>query len=46
MMISVFDGEEYILGKRQNAGNQHLILFLCFLDPVRIFKSPDSTVKS
>ena len=31
MMIPVFDGVETIVGKGENAGNQHFLLFLqCF----------------
>ena len=48
MMISVFDAVENIMGKGENAGYQHFLLFtwcfqkLCF----RVVKTLDCVVKS
>ena len=49
MMISVFDRVENIVGKGENAGYQHFLLFLqCFQKAsfLRVVKSHDCEVKS
>ena len=46
-LISLFEREENIVGKAENAGNQHFLLFpKCFQKPCfRIVKSQDYVVK-
>ena len=49
IMISVFDRVENIVGKGENAGYQHFLLFpQCFLQfsSTWVFKSQDCVVKS
>ena len=50
MMISLLDRVEDTVGKGENVGYQHFLLFpQCFLKDasfLRVFKSPDCVVKS
>ena len=47
-MISLFEREENIMGKGENAGDQHFLLFpQCFPNPssLRVVRSQDCAIK-